>query len=87
MSIELYKLRKGRLLSGLLAGLAHKLGVKPSLLRLFFLIAVLFSHVGKVLILLYLIGALTLPYKEDRDRERYGTGPRKIKNAEKIRRF
>ncbi|MEQ5909313.1 hypothetical protein RJW49_02610 [Streptococcus suis] len=37
-----------------------------------------------LLIALYIAAAYFLPYKEDRDAERYGTGPRKIKEAEKI---
>ncbi|HEM5549652.1 TPA: hypothetical protein U1706_001906, partial [Streptococcus suis] len=37
-----------------------------------------------LLIALYIAAAYFLPYKEDRDAERYGTGLRKIKEAEKI---
>ncbi|WP_044670562.1 hypothetical protein [Streptococcus suis] len=37
-----------------------------------------------LLIALYIAAAYFLPYKEDRDAECYGTGPRKIKEAEKI---
>ena len=80
MSIDLYRVRKGKVVSGVLAGIAHKLGWEAWLVRLF----------GKsfiLLIALYAAAVYFLPYKEDKDAEKYGTGPRKIKDAEKIRKF
>lgn len=84
MSIELYKLRQGKILSGVLAGLAHKLGWEAWLVRAIFMASLLFGKYFLLLIGLYLAAAYFLPYKEDRDAERYGTGPRRIKEAEKI---
>ncbi|WNF87233.1 hypothetical protein RJW51_03770 [Streptococcus parasuis] len=37
-----------------------------------------------MLVALYAVAVYFLPYKEDKDAEKYGTGPRKIKDAEKI---
>lgn len=84
MSIDLYKLRQGKIVSGVLAGLAHKLGWEAWLIRGLFLAALFLGKTSLLTLVLYLAGAYFLPYKEDRDAERYGTGPRKIKDAEKI---
>ncbi|HEM3917817.1 TPA: PspC domain-containing protein [Streptococcus suis] len=81
MSIELYKVRQGKIVSGVLAGIAHKLGWESWVTRAIFIAGLL---LGKSFLLLYIAAAYFLPYKEDRDVERYGTGPRKIKEAEKI---
>ena len=35
-------------------------------------------------ILLYILLAIFLPYKEDLDRDNYGTGPRRRKDAEVV---
>lgn len=84
MSIELYKLRQGKILNGVLAGIAHKLGWETWVTRIIFIAGMLLGKSFLLLIALYIAGAYFLPYKEDRDAERYGTGPRKIKDAEKI---
>lgn len=84
MSIELYKLRQGKILSGVLAGIAHKLGWDVWLVRVIFIAGLFLGRSSLLLIGLYIAAAYFLPYKEDRDAERYGTGPRKIKDAEKI---
>lgn len=84
MSIELYKLRQGKILSGVLAGIAHKFGVKAWWIRLIFMATLFMGRLFLLLQVLYLLGSIYLPYKEDKDAERYGTGPRKIKEAEKI---
>ena len=41
-----------------------------------------FSGIG---IILYILLAIFLPYKEDIERDKYGTGPRKRKDAEVVR--
>lgn len=84
MSIELYKRRQGKILSGLLAGIAHKIGWETWLVRAIFIASLLWGRASIVVLVLYILGSIYLPYKEDRDAERYGTGPRKIKDAEKI---
>ncbi|HFI0237586.1 TPA: PspC domain-containing protein [Streptococcus suis] len=84
MLIDLYKLRQGKILSGVLAGLAHKLGWEAWVMRVLFLAALFFGKTSLLTLALYMAGAYFLPYKEDQDAERYGTGPRKIKDAEKI---
>ncbi|HFI0394611.1 TPA: PspC domain-containing protein [Streptococcus suis] len=84
MSIDLYKLRQGKILSGVLAGIAHKLGWEAWVMRVLFLAALFLGKTSLLTLALYMAGAYFLPYKEDQDAERYGTGPRKIKEAEKI---
>ncbi|BDD38289.1 MULTISPECIES: PspC domain-containing protein [Streptococcus] len=84
MLIELYKLRQGKVLSGVFAGLAHKFGWDVWLARVIFLAGLFLGRIPLILIGLYIAAAYFLPYKEDRDADRYGTGPRKIKKAEKI---
>lgn len=85
MSLDLYKVRQGKILSGVLAGLAHKLGWEAWVMRVLFLAALFLGKTSLLTVALYIAGAYFLPYKEDRDAERYGTGPRKIKDAERIK--
>ncbi|HEM6089437.1 TPA: PspC domain-containing protein [Streptococcus suis] len=84
MLIDLYKVRQGKILSGVLAGLAHKLGWEAWVTRAIFIAGLLLGRSFLLLVALYVVAAYFLPFKEDRDAERYGTGPRKIKDAEKI---
>lgn len=44
----------------------------------------IFTKAGLLAVALYIVGSVFLPMKEDMDAERYGTGPRKRKDAEKI---
>lgn len=76
-----YKTKKNRWLTGVLAGLADRFGWDIWLVRGVFVACVLLT---KFAVVLYILGAVLLPYKEDIDAERYGTGPRKRKDAEKI---
>ncbi|HFI0151799.1 TPA: PspC domain-containing protein [Streptococcus suis] len=84
MLIDLYKVRQGKILSGVLAGLAHKLGWEAWVTRAIFIAGLLLGKSFLLLVALYAAAAYFLPYKEDRGAERYGIGPRKIKDAEKI---
>ncbi|WP_105151933.1 PspC domain-containing protein, partial [Streptococcus suis] len=77
MSIDLYKVRQGKILSGVLAGLAHKLGWEAWVTRAIFIAGLLLGRSFLLLVALYVVAAYFLPFKEDRDAERYGTGPRK----------
>ena len=49
-----------------------------------FLAITIFTKAGLLAVALYIVGSVFLPMKEDMDAERYGTGPRKRKEAEKI---
>lgn len=79
MTAEFYKLRRHKAVSGVLAGLADKFGWDLGLTRVLVAIAGWFS--AGLVIVVYLIMATVLPYKEDLIEEQYGTGPRKVKEA------
>ena len=80
MNVKFYKLKKNRLISGVLSGLCDKFDFDLSLVRFLFII---FTVVNFGLgILIYIL--LAMPYKEDIEEEMYGTGPRKRKEAEAI---
>ncbi|MGT2707966.1 PspC domain-containing protein [Streptococcus panodentis] len=83
MKATFYKLRKNRIISGVLAGLADKFHFDVSLLRFLFIIfTVLHFGLG---IVIYILLAMAMPYKEDIEEEMYGTGPRKRKEAEAVK--
>lgn len=82
MKVALYKQRRGKMLSGVLAGLANKYNWDISLCRILFGICVYFS--AGFAIFLYILLACILPYKEDIIEEQYGQGPRKRKEAEPV---
>lgn len=83
MKTRFYKMRKGKWFCGVLAGLADSFHINLSLMRILFL---LFSFMEYGIgFLIYLVLIFVLPYKEDLIEEAYGTGPRKRKNADKIR--
>ncbi|WP_218666205.1 PspC domain-containing protein [Streptococcus dysgalactiae] len=79
METKFYKQRKNRLVAGVVAGLADKYGWDLTLARV--LAALLIYGTGFGL-LLYILLALFLPYKEDLLEERYGPGPRRRKDAD-----
>ncbi|MBZ2040035.1 PspC domain-containing protein [Streptococcus sanguinis] len=82
MNVKFYKLKKNRLISGVLSGLCDKFDFDLSLVRFLFII---FTVVNFGLgILIYILLAMVMPYKEDIEEEMYGTGPRKRKEAETI---
>ena len=82
MKITFYKMRKNRLISGVLAGLSDKFKFDVTLVRLLFAILTIANYgVG---IIIYVILASILPVKEDIEEEMYGTGPRKRKEAQAI---
>lgn len=83
MKVKFYRLRRNRIFSGVLAGLADKFDIDLSLLRLLFII---FTIVNFGLgIIIYILLSMVMPYKEDIEAEMYGTGPRKRKDAETIK--
>ncbi|MDO4666894.1 MAG: PspC domain-containing protein [Streptococcus sp.] len=82
MKVKFYKLRRHKIIAGVLSGLADKFGFERGLVRIIFIIfTVLNFGIG---ILIYILLALAMPYKEDVEKEMYGTGPRKRKDATPI---
>ncbi|GGE30359.1 PspC domain-containing protein [Streptococcus himalayensis] len=80
--VKFYKLRRNKSISGVLAGLADKFDFDLGLIRFLFVLFTVFNFgLG---IIIYIILANVMPYKEDVEAERYGTGPRKRKNAEPV---
>ncbi|MDQ0222536.1 PspC domain-containing protein [Streptococcus moroccensis] len=83
MQVRIYKLRKNRMISGVLAGVSDKFGWNLQYLRLLFFVFSVFNPVIGVLV--YVLASHFLTFKEDRERKHYGQGPRRIKEAEKIK--
>lgn len=79
-----YKERQGKWICGVLAGIAKRFGLDPKWVRALFLATLIFVDHKFLLILAYAAVAYLLPYKETFYAERFGTGPRKRKEAEKI---
>ena len=82
MKSMFYKKRQNKLLCGVVAGLADKFGWDLPIARVVAALLMYFSGIG---IILYILLAIFLPYKEDIERDKYGTGPRKRKDAEGVR--
>ena len=83
MNTKFYKMRRNRMISGVLAGLSDKWDLDVTLVRFIFTIFTI-ANFG-LGIIIYAILAYILPTKEDIEAEMYGTGPRKIKEAEPIK--
>ncbi|MER0122686.1 PspC domain-containing protein [Streptococcus sp. ZJ93] len=84
MLFGFYKQRTNKLITGVLAGIADRFRVDLTITRIVFFFICLFGRLGLLAIAAYILAAVLLPFKEDVYAERYGTGPRKIKEAEKI---
>lgn len=82
MTSSFYKLKRHRLVSGVLAGLADKFDISVALLRFLFIIFI-FSSAFWAVVIYFLLDAI-LPYKEEEEQVRYGNGPRRRKEAEPI---
>ena len=82
MNTKFYKMRRNRMVSGVLAGLSDKWNLDVTLVRFLFVIFTI-ANFG-LGIIIYIILAYILPTKEDIEAEMYGTGPRKIKEAQPI---
>lgn len=82
MNAKFYKMRRNRMVSGVLAGLSDKWNFDVTLVRFLFAIFTI-SNFG-VGVIIYIILASILPTKEEIEAEMYGTGPRKRKEAEAI---
>ena len=82
MNTKFYKMSRNRMVSGVLAGLSDKFNFDVTLVRFLFAI---FTVVNFGLgVIIYMILAYILPTKEDIEADMYGTGPRKMKEAEPI---
>ena len=82
MNKNFYKMRRNRMISGDLAGLSDRWDLDVTLVRFIFAIFTI-ANFG-LGIIIYIILAYILPTKEDIEAEMYGTGPRKMKEAEPI---
>ena len=82
MNKNFYKMRRNRMVSGVLAGLSDKWNFDVTLVRFLFAIFTV-ANFG-VGVIIYIILASILPTKEEIDAEMYGTGPRKRKEAQAI---
>ena len=82
MNKNFYKMRRNRMISGVLAGLSDRWDLDVTLVRFIFAIFTI-ANFG-LGIIIYIILAYILPTKEDIEAEMYGTGPRKIKEAQPI---
>ena len=82
MNKNFYKMRRNRMISGVLAGLSDRWDLDVTLVRFIFAIFTI-ANFG-LGIVIYIILAYILPTKEDIEAEMYGTGPRKMKEAEPI---
>ncbi|EHJ57596.1 hypothetical protein HMPREF9318_00827 [Streptococcus urinalis FB127-CNA-2] len=84
MELTLYKQRKNRLLGGVVAGLADKYGWDLALSRV--LAAILIYATTGFGVVLYVLLAIFLPYKEDliAKKNKNQRGPRRRKDAEVI---
>ncbi|MGV3010433.1 PspC domain-containing protein [Streptococcus thoraltensis] len=81
MEDQFYRLKRGRVLAGVLAGLSDKFNWDLNLVRALFVVSCLFAQFP---IVIYVVLAIFLPYKEDLERQRFGSGKRRRKNAESV---
>ncbi|MEQ9764721.1 PspC domain-containing protein [Streptococcus jiangjianxini] len=81
MGDQFYRLKRGRVLAGVLAGLSDKFNWDLNLVRALFVISCLFAQFP---IIIYIVLAIFLPYKEDMERDRFGSSKRRRKNARSV---
>ena len=82
MNSKFYKMRRNRMISGVLAGLSDKWNFDVTLVRFLFAIFTVANFGLGVII--YIILASIMPTKEEIEAEMYGTGPRRRKEAQAI---
>ncbi|MGX7073695.1 PspC domain-containing protein [Falseniella ignava] len=82
MNTKFYKMRRNRMVAGVLAGLSDKWKLDVTLVRFLFAIFTV-ANFG-IGVIIYIILAFILPTKEEIEAEMYGTGPRKRKEAQVI---
>lgn len=81
METQFYKQRKNRLLAGVVAGLADKYGWDLLVARILIGVLMYASGFG---VIIYILLAIFLPYKEDLIARRHGNGPRRRKDANPV---
>lgn len=81
MGDQFYRLKRGRVFAGVLAGLSDKFNWDLNLVRALFIVVCFFAQFP---IIIYVVLAIFLPYKEDIERERFGGGKRHRKNARSV---
>lgn len=81
MEDQFYRLKRGRVLAGVLSGLSDKFNWDLNLVRALFVVSCLFAQFP---IIIYVVLAIFLPYKEDLERQRFGSSKRRRKNAESV---
>lgn len=79
-----YRIKRKGWLTGVLAGIADRFQWDVRIVRAIVFAIALLSRLGFFVIVLYVLGAIFLPDKDEVEAEQYGTGPRKCKDAEKI---
>ena len=82
MNNKFYKMRRNRMVSGVLAGLSDKWNFDVTLVRFLFAIFTV-ANFG-IGVIIYIILTSILPTKEEIEAEMYGTGPRKRKEVQAI---
>ena len=78
MNTKFYKMRRNRMVSGVLAGLSDKWNFDVTLVRLFAIFTISNSGIG---VIIYIILASILPTKEEIEAEMYGTGPHQTQGS------
>lgn len=86
MKNQFYRQRKDKIFLGVLSGLADKFHWNLSLVRFLFILFIIMMRGGLFLSsLLYILIAMSMPYKEDVIAKSRGRGPRQRKEAEPVR--
>ncbi|TWT10477.1 PspC domain-containing protein [Streptococcus sp. sy004] len=80
MTSEFYRLKQGKLVAGVVAGLADKFGWDLTYARILLGLFFYFTGFGW---LIYLLLAIILPYKEEKGKV-YWQGPRQRKEAKPV---
>lgn len=78
MGNQFYRLRRGRVLAGVLAGLADKYNWDLSLVRILFVVSCLFT---KFPLVIYIVLAILLPCREDIEQGPFSSQKRRRKDA------
>lgn len=81
MDTVFYKQRKNRLVAGVVAGLADKYGWDLAIARVIAALLIYSTGFGLVI---YILLAIFLPYKEDLISKKRNSGPRRRKEAEVV---
>lgn len=81
MENQFYRLKRGRVLAGVLAGLADKYNWDLSLVRILFVVSCLFT---KFPLVIYIVLAILLPYREEVEHSPFSSQKRRRKEAKPV---